>query len=88
MGFKSLLKKILPIGIDVAEGNYVGAAVDVVQQIQKHPGKSKEIASVDSVLAVAASSDDHEADIVELRAEMKRQAAEIAELKKQLQKGQ
>jgi hypothetical protein len=87
MGFKSLLKKLLPVGIDIAQGNYVGAAVDVVKQIQKHPGKSKEVASVDSVLAVAAGVDDHQSDLVELRAELKKQAEVIAELQKQIQKG-
>jgi hypothetical protein len=85
MGFKHLLKKILPIGIDIAQGNYVGAAVDVVQQIQASGKKSQEVASVDAVLAVAAGVDDHQSDLIELRAELKKQAGVIAGLQKQIQ---
>jgi hypothetical protein len=84
MGFKHLLKKILPIGIDIAQGNYVGAAVDVVQQIQASGKKSPEPASVDAVLAVAAGVDDHQSDLIELRAELKKQSGVIAELQKQV----
>jgi hypothetical protein len=70
MGWKKLLKKFAPIALEIGTRYKVQGIADLITAVEESAIKSPHKASVDSVKILAASSEDHQADIEALRARL------------------
>jgi hypothetical protein len=70
MGWRNKLKRYAPIALEIGAGDKVQGITDLITAVEESAIKSPHKASVDSVKILAASSEDHQADIEELKARL------------------